>query len=755
MMYKKKKGFSLAELLISLLIISIILAAAIPTVTKRNKYDPEHIWMWSGQESNNTAYFGLGANQGAIIGYFRNPQKVTHFDGDFVSYGDDHPLKKEFTNDGDRLSLVKRYTTGSGVVQTMRNSHISFYNIIGELATESDIKYAGRIASDEYNLAFGIGSLAASNARDSEIVLQKHKNDPYFYDKTFKGYNTAVGHYAAVLNTEGQYNTALGFSALKNVQSGAYNTAVGMKALSFGSNGQGSNNTAVGFNSLLNGIDKDGNTAIGSNACSILDGNNNICIGFGANPLNPDGSEKVADDNLLVVGSFSDESSGKIVGAPLLLGHTAKTATADKELSVNALKFEVRPIDASTPVFQVVAASGIAPTTFTEGANSSLGYDTANSEKNSVVNFTLKDNMGSGKSVQMRMYADDTYNNVKLSAIDHYNAPAADGKGKYADILLNEMFEFVVPTKAGSLTDSDSYAFLNVNNLYDDTPLKEKTYLNIANAITLQPQQATNVAMKLTKENGFFVSDTNATPKSYMQLKVDGTDSYLVMSNNNSFLTMNDEGIDIYSNSVLALNSNTNQIVFGTSADAPGNAKISFKNLNSWTGADIEVAGLNSISFGTSPTTPSLVQTISNIKTWATSSFAPKTQASDIRLKNVSGDNTAGLKEINAIEVKNYTYKDDKEKTPHVGVIAQQLQKIFPNSVIKGEDGYLRIRTEEIFYAMVNSIKELFAQIQDLTAKIVGLDKRLTELEKENAMLKKQNEDFEKRLSKLEAKMAK
>ena len=85
---------------------------------------------------------------------------------------------------------------------------------------------------------------------------------------------------------------------------------------------------------------------------------------------------------------------------------------------------------------------------------------------------------------------------------------------------------------------------------YVKPTVKEKTYLNIANAITLQPQQATNVAMKLTKENGFFVSDTNATPKSYMQLKVDGTDSYLVMSNNNSFLTMNDEGIDIYSNSV-------------------------------------------------------------------------------------------------------------------------------------------------------------------------------------------------------------
>ena len=128
-------------------------------------------------------------------------------------------------------------------------------------------------------------------------------------------------------------------------------------------------------------------------------------------------------------------------------------------------------------------------------------------------------------------------------------------------------------------------------------------------------------------------------------------------------------------------------------------------------------------------------------------------QFSDVRLKNISGDSTAGLAEINKIEVKNYTYKKDEKKTPHVGVIAQQLQKVFPNSVFKGEDGFLRIRTEEIFYAMVNSIKELCAKLQDLAAKITGLEAKVTELEKENAELKKQNADFEARLEKLEAKL--
>ena len=126
---------------------------------------------------------------------------------------------------------------------------------------------------------------------------------------------------------------------------------------------------------------------------------------------------------------------------------------------------------------------------------------------------------------------------------------------------------------------------------------------------------------------------------------------------------------------------------------------------------------------------------------------------SDERLKDISGDSTIGLKEINALEVKNYTYKNDENKTPHVGVIAQQLQKVFPNSVFADDKGYLKIKTEEIFYAMVNSIKELFVKIQDLTAKVTGLDKRITELEVENAQLKQQNIDFELRLKKLEEKV--
>ena len=67
-------------------------------------------------------------------------------------------------------------------------------------------------------------------------------------------------------------------------------------------------------------------------------------------------------------------------------------------------------------------------------------------------------------------------------------------------------------------------------------------------------------------------------------------------------------------------------------------------------------------------------------------------QTSDRRLKNIKGENKSGLAQVRELKVYDYTFKKDKENKPHVGVIAQDLEKIFPNAVMKDESGYLKIR---------------------------------------------------------------
>ena len=118
----------------------------------------------------------------------------------------------------------------------------------------------------------------------------------------------------------------------------------------------------------------------------------------------------------------------------------------------------------------------------------------------------------------------------------------------------------------------------------------------------------------------------------------------------------------------------------------------------------------------------------------------PNGSLSDRRLKNVGKPFVGGLEQIKKLEVFNYTFKQDKTKTPQVGVMAQDLQKVFPNSVFKGDDGFFRIKMDEMFYAIINAIKELDTKvtylmdrekkINELQHQVNTLEKRLTALEK-------------------------
>ena len=131
---------------------------------------------------------------------------------------------------------------------------------------------------------------------------------------------------------------------------------------------------------------------------------------------------------------------------------------------------------------------------------------------------------------------------------------------------------------------------------------------------------------------------------------------------------------------------------------------------------------------------------------------------SDKQMKDIIGENLDAIDKINRIKVYDFTFKKDDLKTPHVGVIAQELQKVFPNAVTKDENGYLQIRHEDMFYAMINALKELDAKIKqiaiqladnikivasdsekirDLTIRVNNQDKEIKELKKEIADLRK------------------
>ncbi len=155
-------------------------------------------------------------------------------------------------------------------------------------------------------------------------------------------------------------------------------------------------------------------------------------------------------------------------------------------------------------------------------------------------------------------------------------------------------------------------------------------------------------------------------------------------------------------------------IAMGTFSEATASNSVAI-------GHKAKATTANTIVLGTATETVQIPGSL----TVATTSYP-----SDKKLKNIGKEYTSSLDKIKQLKPFNFTYKDDKNKTPRVGVIAQDLQKVFPNAVSKGKDGFLTIRMEDMFYAVINAIKELDAKITQMMKQESEKDKKIKDLEK-------------------------
>ncbi len=132
---------------------------------------------------------------------------------------------------------------------------------------------------------------------------------------------------------------------------------------------------------------------------------------------------------------------------------------------------------------------------------------------------------------------------------------------------------------------------------------------------------------------------------------------------------------------------------------------------------------------------------------------------SDIRLKNVGEPFTAGLNELEKLNFYHFTFKKDKDQVPQVGVMAQDLQKVFPQAVSKDDGGWLTIRWDEMFYAAINAIKELNTKVcaiaKDVTKLKTVTDEHTKTLEAQAQTIEQQQVEIKEltaRVEKLEQK---
>ena len=140
------------------------------------------------------------------------------------------------------------------------------------------------------------------------------------------------------------------------------------------------------------------------------------------------------------------------------------------------------------------------------------------------------------------------------------------------------------------------------------------------------------------------------------------------------------------------------------------------------------------------------------------------TQFSDKALKENIVKTKYGIDKLRQVNIYQYNFKGEKDTK--IGVIAQELQNIYPKAVSKASNGYLSVNSDWILFSMVQALKDVdnavlglqkelninIRYIKNLSVKLCSIEKKLDRLSKNNQTNKKLLAEIDVILSKMERK---
>ena len=658
----KITAFTLAEMMVVMLIVSIVLAAMAPVMTTKNKVDNSSPWRYSPANSSD-AYFGAGEAMRALIGQVN---------------GEDTDLGK---------LIINNNATG--------NSHILFKSnndILGDLYFNGTSLILGSRPSNSTNATYGANNISIGPNNwsstgvegDSNITIGDHAMNSLTTGRSNIGIGTTLN---AV--TTGSNNVAVGDNSLLG-SNGDYNVAVGTRAYR---QGTGGSNVIVGGDAMSQ-YSGNNNVVMGTQAMYYGSGNNNVAIGTNAN-YNGTNSETTYEGTTAVghnaqARSLNSTAIGResIAGTAVSGDSFANAVAVGHKANATGLSSVAIGQEASSSGEQAISINGTASGgdavaingTAAGFASIAMGISSSSSGNSSVAigNRTSSSNL-SAIAIGLDAQAAGL-ESVAIGSNTNANGSRNTAIGTNACRFVNGSNKTCIGANSGP---SAGHVYSRATDNYERIFIGSRSKFNGGAAVL-------EVHNLDTRRSG------GAYDRWYSNQGCDlGSCSRL-----------NDTTVFINGNLVVR------GTTFITSKHRGGDSFV-IKALEH-TGGQMEPAphgdGWGDTAEG----------------------WIPSLHSSDRRLKYVGKESASGLDKIRQLKVFNYTFKKDTAKTPHVGVIAQDLQKVFPNAVKKGTDGFLTIRMEDMFYAVINAIKEL--------------DSRVTTLEKENKELKV-------RLDKLEAKL--
>ena len=730
-------AFTLAEMMVVMLILSIVLAAMAPVMTTRNKPNNSSPWQYEANNRNN-AWFGAGAAQEAMIG---QRQKRT---GDIAT-------KLQITlGSGDTTTSLLAFNRGDTQLGRLYigNSNNLLLGLMPTSATlGSNANAVGQNveATGSYSTAFG--SVAKANGNNSTAVGAT---------VTASGANSiAIG---SSTTASADSSVAIGQSTTaENYSSSILST--GAVAIGSGAKAKAEKAIAIGQNTTVqnysDSVLSTGAIAIGSTN-NVVNGDGTIAIGYNVTAQGKNGTD--TGESVIAIG----KGASAIGNHALAIGANAQAqGYSNKYNSSSGSLYGDYNSDWGFSSIAIGAGANALvnkPMSGTSGAGYKNSYivDTiaignnaqANAANGTALGMNAKVDSNSRGSIAIgaNANASTSYNNEAMGdsiALGTYSVASGAGSVAIGSGLGGSSSSGTHYTSASGRNSiaigNEAKAGGDYNIAIGYAACSNVTGSNkVCIGYGAGPASGSDWA-KDDVERVFIGGKSNFNGGSAV-LEVHNTTVSKYVNHNNR--KANASAVVINGNLIVKGGIYAPVNVLGTNAQNPtGIAKIGLINGN-LDGDDHWRLSAGSNSRAGANWTDDLdmfygQDVYGNYKD-LNASGKVSSRVSDRRLKYVGKENTSGLDKIRQLKIFNYTYKKDTTKTPHVGVIAQDLQKVFPNAVKKGADGFLTIRMEDMFYAVINAIKELDAKYQ-------AQEKRITALEQEN-------KEFKARLERLEAK---
>ena len=722
----KFNAFTLAEMMVVMLIMSIVLAAMAPVMTTKNKVDNSSPWKYSPNNSSD-AYFGQGASMRAMIGQ----------------------LNGEDTDNG-KLIINN---LGSSF------SHILFKNgntILGDLYMSGNNLILGHRNGSSTSLGQNNINIGPNNWPSTDITGQSNIiiGDNAMTNLSTGSNNIGLGTTLTALTT-GTGNVTIGDNSLISVTTGSGNIGLGneanpaittaSKTIAIGANSVASSLGAIAIGSNIEraeGTEKNGAIARGGGSIAI--GNGAICnyeddvnglsiaIGTDAKANSEDDSVNAAiaigygaDSNsasTIAIGTTASATGGSAVaigtdaratgGRSIAIGPSNGRGDGDNEGSTMAA--------GDNSIALGIGAYSVGTASIAIGNNAQVG------ESN---NIAIGSNAKAPKDDSRYVTADNIAigNNAMGNSVKAYNSIAI-GTEALNNINSSGGMDTAIGWHASTNNTSGYYntAVGSAALYYNKTGASNTAIGSGACQYVTGSNKTCIGADSGPTDNSDWAKDNTERIFIGKQSKYNNGPAVLEVHNGISeYQLHNGRGM---AKSVVVINGAL-LVKGGIVTSMPWVDDGKFKsdggvNMIGRTGGQLEPVDMDWDHSGSQMSAEFDTNAHGRFKSPNSGNFY-----SDRRLKYVSKENTSGLDKIRQLKVFNYTFKKDTTKTPHVGVIAQDLQKVFPNAVKKGTDGFLTIRMEDMFYAVINAIKELDAKYQAQEKRINELEKRVEKLE--------------------------